>query len=686
MTQQISPFIEGKYGWNFGESGWNSGMDENLLKFSFLFNGNVDEIVSTLPTAVNGKSVFLTTDNRLYFAVGAVWYSSPCPKWFHFRITSTGDLYEFNGTSAAKLDTPSQTDARIDAIELTVSTLGSAAYEDIAFFATQSELDVESANATAYTDTLRSDLSDSTDPTKGAKLVGRSVRSVTDIAELRTAGNGGRYDGDQVQLLEYGGTSVSGIGGGLLVWDNTSTEPDDGGIVFAVSGITTGRWKRVVEGEINANWYGLPLTSGTCYNEMVNIEAAMVAYGVGLYAPAGIYDVGDNNFPFRNPEIVSPTLKDYGGAVIRGDGEKTIFKTTTPDGADVLQLNAVQGLTIRSLKLTSTLTGTTGAGCNGVSITNGGKDIDLDIICEDLPYVDKTNYLDGGKALSIQPGSSSNPVENIRARVVAKNVGYGFGMDINNEVRINNPMKGINVNIYVEKAYRGVVLSGTAPTTTVPSNGLDWGVNVKATTVNCQQHYTNTRGWNVSTQQHVINTVNGASLTGYLASDSEIYVSSILAAKNENTIITGSVLAVDVLHRLGGTTYGGGVTGATADGVVDYDVDFQSATTQFDFTNSSGNTATNCLITTRHLTTVPAGTVVAANNTLIQGSVVRVRNLVAQNTLVLQNDAGTKQFGVRPDGNIESPLTTTSAIGAYVGKKAEYDAAGTFLGYRPIYG
>ena len=127
MPQQQSPFLEGKYGWNYGESGWNTGMDENLLKFSFMFDRNVDGIVSSLPAAVNGQSYFLTADNRLYFAVGAIWYSSPTPRWFEFKIRSTGDVYQFNGTTAVQIDSAATLDSRLDAIELTLSTLGNAA-------------------------------------------------------------------------------------------------------------------------------------------------------------------------------------------------------------------------------------------------------------------------------------------------------------------------------------------------------------------------------------------------------------------------------------------------------------------------------------------------------------------------------------------------------------------------------
>lgn len=154
MTQKISPFLEGKYGWEYGESGWNSGMDENLLKFSFLFDGNIDSIVSSLPAASNGKAVFLTTDNRLYFAVGTTWYSTPVPKWFQLTDRLTGKIFQFNGTSLVEVETSAELGTRVDAIELTVSTLGSAAFEESSYFATQSALEVASAQANAYTDEI----------------------------------------------------------------------------------------------------------------------------------------------------------------------------------------------------------------------------------------------------------------------------------------------------------------------------------------------------------------------------------------------------------------------------------------------------------------------------------------------------------------------------------------------------
>jgi hypothetical protein len=184
MTQQLSPWLEGAYGWNFGEGGWNTGMDENLLKFSFMFGGNVDSIVASLPPVSNGAAHFNSADNRFYFGVGSIWYSSPCPKSFIFKIKSNGDFYQFNGTSAVKIDNPSEIDSRLSSLELTVSSLGTAAFQNVEDFATQAELDVVEGQAQGYTDALKDDLANSTDPAKGAGLVGRAVVSVETMADM----------------------------------------------------------------------------------------------------------------------------------------------------------------------------------------------------------------------------------------------------------------------------------------------------------------------------------------------------------------------------------------------------------------------------------------------------------------------------------------------------------------------
>lgn len=158
MPQQQAPWIESAYGWSFGEGGWNTGMDQNLLKFSFLFDRNVDSIVASLPAAINGQAHYLTADNRLYFAVGTTYFSTTVPKWFIIIDRLTGATWQYNGSSLVPLESVSGLSSRLDAVELTVASLGTAAFEDLEYFATQAELDVVEAQAQGYTDVFRSEL------------------------------------------------------------------------------------------------------------------------------------------------------------------------------------------------------------------------------------------------------------------------------------------------------------------------------------------------------------------------------------------------------------------------------------------------------------------------------------------------------------------------------------------------
>lgn len=158
MTQQTSPFIEGKYGWALGEGNWNLGMDENLLKFSYLFDRNIDGIVSSLPAAVNGTAYFNTTDNRIYFAAGGIYSSTPVPKWFKVTLRSSGQVYQFDGTTLNLIP-----------------------------------------NSVAYTDTLRADIANNVLPAKGAGSVGfvRNLYTATSNTVQRQLSAG------KVGIFEY---------------------------------------------------------------------------------------------------------------------------------------------------------------------------------------------------------------------------------------------------------------------------------------------------------------------------------------------------------------------------------------------------------------------------------------------------------------------------------------------------
>lgn len=333
MPQQQSPFLEGKYGWNYGESAWNTGMDENLLKFSFMFDGNVDSIVASLPPVSNGAAHFNSADNRFYFGIGSVWYSSPCPKSFIFKIKSNGDFYQFNGTSAVKIDNPSQIDSRLDAVELTLSSLGTAAFQNVEDFATQAELDIVEGQAQSYTDVLRDDLADNVDPAKGAAILGRGCVSIASIADMRLA----RQDASQMLLVEsfYSG---KGIGGGVFRWDPTRPKSEHNGwrvidpdipwagdpagisaYLLAIGGAGNGCWVRVFDGTATpemagavADWNG---TTGTSCRSSV---AALLADATvsKILGTGGAYWFGDVAVNSAVHNVTRDVVIDWRGSLL----------------------------------------------------------------------------------------------------------------------------------------------------------------------------------------------------------------------------------------------------------------------------------------------------------------------------------------------------------------------------------
>lgn len=309
MAQLTSPFISSSYGWSYGESGWNTGMDENILKFSFLFDRNVDSVVSSLPAAVNGNSYFLTTDNRLYFAVNNTFYSSPTPKWFIFVIKSTGVTYQFNGTTLNVVQNNAELSTRLDAVELNLTQLGTAAYQPVSYFATPSQLDVVAAQAATYTDTsvssrvLSSDLLNSSNLTKGISLVGGGIRQVASYTALRA------YTGPGTTLLVSGRSSTSdGLGGVFNVISGDTTSLDDDGVTLVSS--DGRRWRRNFQGRVLASWYGVvanDLTTSYSVQCQKAIDTGCNFYG-GVDFPFGQIRVDASLvFPNKAYDIVGAT-------------------------------------------------------------------------------------------------------------------------------------------------------------------------------------------------------------------------------------------------------------------------------------------------------------------------------------------------------------------------------------------
>lgn len=206
MTQKTSPFLEGKYGWNYGESGWNLGMDEDLLKFSYMFDANIDAIVGSLPSAVTGEAYFLTTDNRVYYSVNSTYYSAPVPKGFTLKLKTTGANYQFDGSSLVPIRSNFELEADTQSLENTFNS-------------------------------QTSDYLNTTDFNKGTSLIGRSLASCASIFDLLSYP---RVSTQMVMVAAYhtGAYTLSSPttvgGGGLFYWSSfTPKASHDGGMVIS---------------------------------------------------------------------------------------------------------------------------------------------------------------------------------------------------------------------------------------------------------------------------------------------------------------------------------------------------------------------------------------------------------------------------------------------------------------------
>jgi hypothetical protein len=86
-------------------------------------------------------------------------------------------------------------------------------------------------------------------------------------------------DGSPVLLEGY--YSANDGGGGGCYWDASSTETDDGGLIFQITGVTTGRVKRLYNpGFINVKWFG---AKGT-YNGTSDFTDDLAAFRAAIHS------------------------------------------------------------------------------------------------------------------------------------------------------------------------------------------------------------------------------------------------------------------------------------------------------------------------------------------------------------------------------------------------------------------
>lgn len=183
---------------------------------------------------------------------------------------------------------------------------------------------------------------------------GSVSRSVANIAALKLIT--GSSTATTIINVSCYATAGDG-GGGQFWWDSASTAADNGGTIIQATGFSTGRWKRIYSGDINAAWFGL-VSDGVTNNYTALAAASLLASGGALHIPAGNYWIGN-------------TLPVYSKTTYYGDGENSTIITQDSVNAPVLASKGyldgsspTGNCVIRDMRII----GGTGAGNHGVAL------------------------------------------------------------------------------------------------------------------------------------------------------------------------------------------------------------------------------------------------------------------------------------------------------------------------------
>lgn len=323
-------------------------------------------------------------------------------------------------------------------------------------------------------------------------------------------------------------------------------------------------YKRFFQGAINIKWYGI---KGSNEDDPLKVyDAFLKAWKYALlsrhdlYIPAGTYNAGNNNFPFRvNEKSDLKGLLDCKNIAIYGDGDRTILKTESVNGADVLQLNKLKNLRVRNLSITATVKSSNVAGSNGISITNGFDNIIIDqVTVMNLRGVNRNGNLDGGKALTIQLGKGTDFYcgRIIAKRIKSLNCLYGFTFN----GCVSDILKksiDVDVDISIKNSYIGLLLTYSAPYENGNIDDNPPKIKIAAKTLNCQKDIMVSRGIGINLDLSIQSTKSKSDLmksfdgSYWNKSDTIVWAGYFNYIKNGNIVIRGNKPGCDYKMAVG---------------------------------------------------------------------------------------------------------------------------------------
>lgn len=189
------------------------------------------------------------------------------------------------------------------------------------------------------------------------------ISTIDTIATLRTVRGGALST-----VVVSGYYTINDGGGGQFYWNPTSTATDNNGTIIAVSGVSTGRWIRIVQSDINIRWFGakgddtnddtVPINDTILYAYSVKSH---VTIPVGVYKTTGTINLksgvsvkGADGRPI--PASTASTIINYNGTGVAIQA----YSNNTP------YLNSFDGVSLSGFYLKDVLaTGTIGLDLQG---------------------------------------------------------------------------------------------------------------------------------------------------------------------------------------------------------------------------------------------------------------------------------------------------------------------------------
>lgn len=137
----------------------------------------------------------------------------------------------------------------------------------------------------------------------------QNVRSLVNVAQLRTYGVAGVTTGQIVQTQGY--YSANDGGNSNYVWNAASTSADNGGSVIQPSGITTGRWLlQQSSAMLNVRQFG---AYGDNSHDDTSAFNTALATGTNIFVPFGIYRI-TNTLPLTSGGLIGAGWGTAGSA------------------------------------------------------------------------------------------------------------------------------------------------------------------------------------------------------------------------------------------------------------------------------------------------------------------------------------------------------------------------------------